>query len=902
MAQTHHYLFDTVTQYNDSVGSTHFTNNNGSIFGTGRINQCYQSTYNMMNTTSAATSANPLPSTGNFSIALWFFPYSSTGASGIFNVYNGSLLSTPLRLYGDPGTGVITFYDNVGNTHTLNSACTYNAWNHIAIVWDGANWTYYVNGVAASPTGVAPSATPAQSSSCVFQLMGENSAGGYYIDDLRIYDSNINSTEVTRIYNSGNGTQADAGVAVSLGMATNPIRGYSTKPAFPQPVINILNSGGSVETSSTDTVFASIVSGIASVGGSTSVAAVAGIATFSGLTITGFGTIGLGFTASGLSGTFSTAFNVTNANPIIPIRSETAGVVPTSGTLEIGELAFNLADQKGYIKKSDGTIVTVSQASLGSGQVISGNIASGQIGQFHFSNGAVTSGAIASGSVGSVHIADGAIRSGEIASGSIGQFHLSSGSVTSGTLGNNSVVSGSVASGQIGTFHIASGGVLSGNIASGQVGQFHLSSGSVTSGAISSGVVGVNHLASGSVTSGAIASGVIGINHLASGSVRSGAISSGVIGQFHHASGSVTSGHIGNNAVVSGSIASGTIGTFHFSSGGVLSGNIASGQIGVNHLGSGSVTSGAISSGVIGINHLASGSVRSGAIASGVIGNNHLGIEVTNINAKNNNFRVSVVSGLPVTSGDLTTQATLYLVPYNGDTISLYDGTNWKSVSASGTAVSLALGTSASGNVYDVYCFQNGAIPALELSTAWTTINARADAIQYVNGVPLKSGTLTRRFVGTVRMTGTGSTTDNAQYRYVWNWDNRVTRYMNYNDATSHNYNVTVGGTSQSWNNVLSGNTLAWLQGYAGLGANISIFTGTARTAGTGLAQITTVTNNRLSDYVNTYVGATTTTYLTGAGHMTSVNGLNYAYATETVTTSGTINGVNLRMSVAIEG
>ena len=175
-------------------------------------------------------------------------------------------------------------------------------------------------------------------------------------------------------------------------------------------------------------------------------------------------------------------------------------------------------------------------------------------------------------------------------------------------------------------------------------------------------------------------------------------------------------------------------------------------------------------------------------------------------------------------------------------------------------------------------------------------------SIQYVNGVPLKSGTLTRRFVGTVRMTGTGSTTDNAQYRYVWNWDNRVTRYMNYNDATNHTYNVTVGSTSQSWNNVLSGNTLAWLQGYAGLGANINIFTGTARTAGTGLAIIATVTNNRLSDYVNTYVSATTTTYLTGAGHMTNVNGLNFAYATETVTTSGTITGVNLRMSVAIEG
>ena len=165
------------------------------------------------------------------------------------------------------------------------------------------------------------------------------------------------------------------------------------------------------------------------------------------------------------------------------------------------------------------------------------------------------------------------------------------------------------------------------------------------------------------------------------------------------ASGSVVSGMLGDNSVVSGSIASGQIGQFHHSDNSVFSGAIASGQIGQFHLSSGSVTSGAISSGVIGLNHLASGSVRSGAISSGVIGINHLGIEVFNIEPKNNNFRLSVVSGLPVTSGDLTGQATLFLVPYNGDTIPLYDGSNWKSVSASGTAVSLALGTSASRNI-----------------------------------------------------------------------------------------------------------------------------------------------------------------------------------------------------------
>ena len=45
--------------------------------------------------------------------------------------------------------------------------------------------------------------------------------------------------------------------------------------------------------------------------------------------------------------------------PIIPKRSEVSGKLPTSGQLNIGELAVNIADKKGYVKKSDGTIVSL---------------------------------------------------------------------------------------------------------------------------------------------------------------------------------------------------------------------------------------------------------------------------------------------------------------------------------------------------------------------------------------------------------------------------------------------------------------------------------------------------------------------------------------------------------------
>jgi len=57
------------------------------------------------------------------------------------------------------------------------------------------------------------------------------------------------------------------------------------------------------------------------------------------------------------------------ANIIKLKRSETAGSAPTSGDLEIGEVCINIVDGKIYTKKSDGTIVTVSDKTTGQAEL-----------------------------------------------------------------------------------------------------------------------------------------------------------------------------------------------------------------------------------------------------------------------------------------------------------------------------------------------------------------------------------------------------------------------------------------------------------------------------------------------------------------------------------------------------
>ncbi|MEN9925185.1 MAG: hypothetical protein RL268_1311 [Pseudomonadota bacterium] len=57
------------------------------------------------------------------------------------------------------------------------------------------------------------------------------------------------------------------------------------------------------------------------------------------------------------------------ANTILLKRSSTASSVPTAGSLQAGELAVNLADQKLYSKTAGGTVVQVGFGNLTSGMV-----------------------------------------------------------------------------------------------------------------------------------------------------------------------------------------------------------------------------------------------------------------------------------------------------------------------------------------------------------------------------------------------------------------------------------------------------------------------------------------------------------------------------------------------------
>lgn len=178
--------------------------------------------------------------------------------------------------------------------------------------------------------------------------------------------------------------------------------------------------------------------------------------------------------------------------------------------------------------------------------------------------------------------------------------------------------------------------------------------------------------------------------------------------------------------------------------------------------------------------------------------------------------RLTTETGVPVSTSDRTSQSTIYFTPYNGDRIAVYDGTRWELYTF--TERSLTLSSLTSGKNYDVFIYDNSGTLTLELSAAWTNDTTRADALTTQDGIYVKSGATTRRYLGTIRTTSTTTTEDSGGgtssqvggKRFVWNLYNQVRGSLAVIDATdSWTYNTT------SWRqmNGASGNKVEWVCG-----------------------------------------------------------------------------------------
>lgn len=178
--------------------------------------------------------------------------------------------------------------------------------------------------------------------------------------------------------------------------------------------------------------------------------------------------------------------------------------------------------------------------------------------------------------------------------------------------------------------------------------------------------------------------------------------------------------------------------------------------------------------------------------------------------------RLTLTSGTPVTTSDVTGATSVYYTPYVSNVISLWAGARWQPVEFAETT--LALGTLTSGKPYDVFGYLSSGALALEM-LAWTNDTTRATAITIQDGRYCKSGNKTRLYLGTFYTTSTtttedsggGTTTQTGGKRYLWNMYNRIARPMAVFDSAAWSY----ASATYRQANAASGNKVEFIVGLA---------------------------------------------------------------------------------------
>lgn len=173
--------------------------------------------------------------------------------------------------------------------------------------------------------------------------------------------------------------------------------------------------------------------------------------------------------------------------------------------------------------------------------------------------------------------------------------------------------------------------------------------------------------------------------------------------------------------------------------------------------------------------------------------------------------RLTLTSGLPVTTADVSGAGTVYFSPYHGNRLTLYlPAAGWRLYAFN--ELSTGLSGYPGGKNVDIFAFDNGGSPALE-SVAWSGDTVRAAALGWQDGAAVLAGDPTRRYLGTVRTSGSGVTEDSKLRRLVWNAHHPIFRPL---EKTLPDASWTYGSSALRYLNNDSGYKLEYVCGEPG--------------------------------------------------------------------------------------
>jgi len=165
--------------------------------------------------------------------------------------------------------------------------------------------------------------------------------------------------------------------------------------------------------------------------------------------------------------------------------------------------------------------------------------------------------------------------------------------------------------------------------------------------------------------------------------------------------------------------------------------------------------------------------------------------------------RLTLTSGTPITSSDVTAAVEIFFTPFKGNRIALYIDSEWRVSAFPETSLSLS-GLGANTN-FDMFMFKDGSTLKLA-AKAWTNNTTPAVATAYKDGVLMNNAAFTpdkissgiagelaqysARYLGSFRTTGTAGQCEHSYTkRFVYNYYNQVfTTVLTSNSTANWSY------------------------------------------------------------------------------------------------------------------
>jgi len=250
----HYYKEDTSGSFEDSVGSNDCTWINSPTFtSSGKINGAYN--FDGVNEYVYNNSLIDLSSQTNITISVWMKPTASNDYAGLaIGTKKSGLIYIRQRPDGYFQAGM---EKGTGNYKSMkgNSAYSLNTWYHLVAIYTDSTVQLYINNVEQT--------TPSSAGSIDFSdLTGTASDNLYvggigtqtsyddineffdgYIDEVGIWNSSLNTTEINELYNSGLGNQYPFSVAGGGNFTTDSAWGkYALSFDGVDDYVNIVDS------------------------------------------------------------------------------------------------------------------------------------------------------------------------------------------------------------------------------------------------------------------------------------------------------------------------------------------------------------------------------------------------------------------------------------------------------------------------------------------------------------------------------------------------------------------------------------------------------------------------------------------------------------------------------------